>query len=443
MLRACMAGQAHVKEGGETYLPMPSGFKSLSDKGVAAYDAYRIRADVPDWMATTVGAMTGIAHGKEIGIQIPPALEYLEENADGRGMPIEAFHRRITRNILAFGRYGVLADAPSTGGDPYLVGYAAEAIINWDNDFFVLDETYNKRVGYGWEKTARFRVLELVDGRLVSEIHEGLPNGAMQPSGTYLPSALGGAGLDFIPFAAANARDVLPAIETPPLIGVANAMISHYRLSADYRHQLFMSGQETLVAINGLAPSMVGAGVVHSMTGADGVTPDLKYVSPSCSGIEAHKEAMDAQRQSAIQAGARMLESSETGSAQESGHARSLRFASETANLLSVVQTSCALLERALRFAAMMRGLDPKDVVVSAPVELLDTTMTAAEAQALTAVWQAGGLSWETYHENLKRGGIASSERSAEEEMRLIDDERAAGDDTGIQTNPGETGQPQ
>ncbi|MQX57362.1 hypothetical protein [Sinorhizobium meliloti] len=107
-------------------------------------------------------------------------------------------------------------------------------------------------------------MLELVDGLYVSTVYEGEDLGTITTSE---PVALGGQRLDFVPFYVGNARDVVPAVETPPLIGIANAIINAYQLSADWRWQLFMSGQETLVAINGEAPKTVGAGVVHQMMG--------------------------------------------------------------------------------------------------------------------------------------------------------------------------------
>jgi hypothetical protein len=202
---------------------------------------------------------------------------------------------------------------------------------------------------------------------------------------------------------------------------VARAALAIYQLSADYRWQLYMSGQETLVAINGRGPDAVGAGVIHEMQGAEGLTPDLKYVSPSCSGIEAHKAAMESVRTQAVQAGARLMEQTQ---GQESGEARKLRFASETATLTSIAQNSCALLERSLRNIAMLMGLSETDeasIVVTPPADLLDSTISPADAEALMRVYQGGGMAWPTYYAALQRGGIASPERDADEEYALIE----------------------
>lgn len=417
LMRDAMGGESDMKARGETYLPKPGGFKNNPATEAALYDAYRLRAMFPEILAPSVSAMIGIIHGQEIKIEIPTAMEFLWENADGLGLPLEAFHRRITRELLVIGGYGVLADAPVSGGNPFLAGFTRDSIINWDAEWWVLDETGMRRDGFIWKQIEKYRVLGLGDGAYLQSVFEGKAEQGQE----IIVKGRGGNVLPRIPFAVASARDLSPKVETPPLIGVARAGLAIYQLSADYRWQLYMSGQETLVAINGSAPAMIGAGVVHQMNGAEGMTPDLKYVSPSCSGIEAHLKAIEDARIAAVQAGARLLEQSDA--VQESGEARKLRFASETATLTSVAQNSCALLERALRNIAMIMGLPEDDIVVNAPSDLLDRTMTPTDAEALMRVWQGGGMPWEDYHAALQRGGLVSSERDADEAAKLIDDQ--------------------
>ena len=416
LMRDSVSGESDVKKRAEVYLPRPSGYSTSVDPLGAMYLAYKTRAQFPEILAPSVAALVGIAHGKEIKIELPSGMDYLWENADSNGLPLEAFHRRITRSLLVLGRYGVLADAPETGGDPFLVGYAGDAVINWDKDFWVLDECGMVRNGFEWVREEKYRVLKMDGAAYAQTVYTD------DTESDVLVSKRGGGALPRVPFVVANARDISATVETAPLIGVSRAALAIYQLSADYRHQLYMSGQETLVAINGPKPTAVGAGVVHEMQGDGQLTPDLKYVSPSCSGIEAHKAAIEDNRIAAVQAGARLLEQSEN--VQESGSARQLRFASETATLTSVVQASCGLLERALRNVAMMVGLPEDQVVVTPPVDLLDRSMTPSDAEGLMRIWQAGGFSYQTYYENIQRGGIASAERDYEEELSLIDDEQ-------------------
>ena len=419
LMRDVMDGESAIKARGEVYLPMPSSYKAMPDGGTAAYDAYRKRAEFPELAAPAVSAMAGVAHAKEIVVELPDGLSYLYEDANGDGMPLEEFHRQITRELLTVGRHAVLADAPAGGGEPYLASYAGESLINWDKDFYVLDESGPVRDGFGWANETRFRVLEMQDGRYAQTVYG---EDGKTVEGTAAPSAAGGTGLTEIPFAVASAIDLKPDIRTPPLIGVARAALSIYQLDADYRHQLYWSGQETLVVINGPTPEAIGAGACIVVNTGEGVTADVKYVSPSCSGIDAHLKAIEDKRKAAAHAGAKLLEQAETG--QESGEARKLRFQSETATLHSILRSACGLLEKGLRYVAQMKGLDPDTITVPVPDSLMDSTMTPADAEALMRVWLEGGISYATFYERLQAGGIASPERDAKAEFAIAQKER-------------------
>ena len=416
LMRDCMDGEGTIKERGDQYLPIPSGFTSQDDGGKAMYRAYLERAQFPEFLAPSVGAMIGIIHGQEWQVEMPDAMNYLWENVDGEGLPLEAFSRRVTRELLIIGSYAILTDAPREGGDPYLSGIRRDKVINWDSDWWVIDETRMKRDGFVWEQIERFLVLGIGDGGYMPVLLDG--NGDVIEE--IEVRARGGGLLPRVPFVVGSALDLSPRVEAPPLIGVGRAAKAFYQLSADYRHQLYMSGQETLVAIDGEAPDAVGAGVVHQMYSAgEGKQARLEYVSPSCSGIEAHDRAMMMQREAAMQAGARLFEQTPQGA--ESGEAKRLRYASETATLTSVAQNSALMLERALKDAAMIMGLPEDDIVVTPPKDLMDRTLSPQEFAALFGVYAQGGMSWETYFENGQRGGVFSSEITAEDEAARLE----------------------
>lgn len=430
LMRDTLSGVRAVKAKGETYLLKPAGFKSMDDGGAEVYEKnYKFHAIVPELVAPTIGAMIGVIHDKETQINLPDALAGIWENADGEGAPLDAFHRRITRNLLWLGRYGVMASAPENGGEPYLVGYSGDSIINWDRDFYVLNESGSVRKGFEWETVEKYRVLSLENGRFVSTIYEGSdssPISVIEPEGT------GARPIGFIPFAVGNAIDTTQEIKSPPLVGVADATISAYQLSADWRWQLYMSGQETMVITNATnPPEFVGAGAIYRVNAADGAQVDVKYVGPNCIGIEKHDQAIRKQVDAAIMAGAKLLDNQER--VQESGEARRMRFAAETASLMSVAHVSCAMLERGLRFIGRMKGLPDAaidEIVVKPPEDLLDNAMSAQDFAALFGVYQNNGMSWETYYERGQQGGIFSTERDADDEWRLLDGPGEDGDAT-------------
>ncbi len=431
-MRHAARGETAVKREGEAYLPMPSGFRAQPDSGRAMYAAYQKRAQFPDILAPTIRGMLGVIHRTEAQIEMPDALLGIWERATRDGLTLEGFHRRVTAELLTTGRYGILVDAPMDGAElPFFAGYAAEAIINWapDRDFYVLDESGKVRDGFEWRDARRHRVLELVDGMYTVRVYDGEQEGGEEIQ----PRVRGGGALDEIPFVVVGPQDVSAEPEEPPLLGVASSSLALYRLDADYRHQLYMSGQETLVIINGEAPPAVGAGVVLVLDGGDGRQPDAKYVGPAGTGISAHRTAILDERENAVAAGARIFDHSKK--AAESGEALRLRYAAQTATLTSIAQASAAGLEKALRHAAIMIGADPQEAVVKPNLDHLAGGLTPTDAEALVRVWQSGAVSYQTLYERLQRGEVASPERDHEEEFALIDAERF-----GAEVDPAESG---
>lgn len=424
LMRDTAGGEKEVKAAATAYLPKPSGFSTQADGGRALYEAYQNRAQFPEIVLPTIHGMVGVIHRTEAQIEMPSAMEPLWEKATKDGLPLEALHRRITAELLTTGRYALLADAASKGSDlPWLAGYTAEALINWSDDrsMFVLDESGLRREGFRWEQEQRFRVLEMKEGSYTVQTYTGTER---TPGDEVIPAGRGNTKLTEIPFVVIGARDLSLAPELPPLLGVARSAIALYQLSADYRWQLFMTGQETLVVINGDPPSAVGAGAVIAIKQGDQQgTPDVKYVGPAGTGIAAHRTAILDERQNAAQSGARLFNSGENKTA-ESGDALRIRFAAETATLTSIALASAQGLEKALRHIAIMIGQSPDAVTVKPNLSFVDATLTPEQAASLVSLWQNGAIAYETLYENLQRGEIASAERDHEAELKLIDGER-------------------
>lgn len=463
-MRDCRAGPTRIKEVGEVYLPMPSGFGFQTDSGVGMYKAYKTRAQFPDIVSPTILGMVGIIHHREAkieGLEEGSALFPLNESASPDLLPLEALHRRITEEILTLGRVGLFTDMPEAGPGqtatevPWIALYKGESITNWseDRDFFVLEEKYRVRTGYSWDPRTRYRVLTLEAGtykvRLIDEDGTSLLPGQTEDaegpqdrnSGegrdvSIEPNIRGGKKLDAIPFVVAGSRDLSLEPDEMPLMGLARAALAIYRLDADYRHQLFWSGQETLV-ISGLdvkdTPKVVGAGVVLVLP--EGGTAE--YVGPSGTGIEKHKEAIDDERQVAAAAGAQVFDSAKKSA--ESGDALRIRARAATATLVTVALTSAAALEQALRNAARFVGEDPDKIVVTPNLDFVDNPLTADEAAKLMELWLQKVISYETLYENLQKGEIASQERTAEEEQEAIAKEESQTTPDGLANDPNAT----
>lgn len=432
-MRATELGEEAVKEQKEIWLPKPDGFTAQLDQGRRMYDAYLARAQFPDIIQPTLQGMVGVIHRVEAqieGLEEGSPLAYLWERCtkDDR-VPLEVFHRRITAEILLMGRYEILVDVSSEGdGQPYFVGYNTEQLTNWsDNDLslFVLNESRQVQGGEGhdefeWRDETRHRVLRLVDGVYTQQVYLQDDVNNTGEADLVEPVAQGGKRLEEIPFVVVGPREITTrVIDPPPLKGVSGASLAIFRLDADYRHQLFNSGQETFVIIGGeqgFTPPVLGSGVVITLPEGS----DAKYAGPSGVGIASHRTAIIDARQDAVAAGVKLFD---TQAKAESGEALRLRAAAQTATLTTISQCSAAALEKALRYAAMFVGQDPNEIIVKPNLRFVDTTIDPAKAESLVRIWQSGAMAKETLYENLQRGEIASSERTFEEEQALIDQE--------------------
>ncbi len=437
-MRDAVTGASIVKEKAEHYLPMPSGFTMMVDKGADAYSAYLLRAQFPELTEPTIRGMLGVITRVPPKFEMPTGMDYIREAATADGLTLEALHRYVVREVLTTGRLGVLAEAPAVGqaGEPYLTTYVAESIINWSSmgDLFVLDEAGNVQQGYWWIKRKQWRILErnvATNGLYQQTVFGDAFSASGEPN---VPQAVGAKPLTEVPFVVIGPLNLTPDIDEIPLLEVARAAFAEYRLDADYRHQLYMSGQETFVIIGDIEadkiPTVIGAGVTVLLP----ENSAAMYVGPSGVGITTTRQAIQDERQKAVTAGAKLFDNQSN--LAESGEALKLRWAAQTATLLSVAMTVSAGLEKALRYIAMFKGLDPKEVIVTPNTSFVDSDMTPSDALSLSGLWMNGTLSKRTVYERLMKGGLTNTDRDFDAEKELIaedDLERAArtGEDEG------------
>jgi hypothetical protein len=486
-MRDVYRGERHVKSQGEKYLPPTKGMR-LDGYGTAttginlgqeAYDAYRLRAVLPDYVKDAVEVFVGLLHSQPAVIELPEQMEALRDKITTYGESMELLLRRINVEQLVTGRLGLLLDLPKNPDPakplPYIALYVAEACINWDDgegnegtaalNMVVLDESGFVREGFDWKNQTKHRVLELPftvreDGTVTYGKYR---QGVFEASGgaaTFVESdmeepKLRGEMLNEIPFVFVNTNDIISTPDDPPLLGLANACLTIYRGEADYRQNLFMQGQDTLVVIGDLkhksdpnelaaaaddSPLRTGAGSMIHLEAGTGA--DAKYAGVSADGLSEQREALKADRERAeAKAGAL---SSDNAATAESGEALKTRVAARTASLNQIAKTGAAALEWLLRVAAVWMGADPEKVKVTPNLEFADFQMTGENLAKLMAAKVAGApLSKESIHKLMAQGGL--TELDFEAEKKLLEDEAAEAPPPGTTAggNPPAPGQQQ
>lgn len=453
-MRDTYRGERIVKEAATLYLPPTSGMiqdgmSGTNAPGFRAYLAYKMRSHFPDMVREAVEAAIGVMHQKPPVIQLPAAMEPLRERATLRRESLEVLLRRINTEQLITGRLGLLVDFPTvtrTTEDvtslanaefplPYIAMYSAEKIVNWDYgyrdgigletlNFVSLDESQLERQSdFSWQQENKYRVLMLGEtdvNELTGTYRVGVfRDQSLQFSEEAMFAPLyRGEPADFIPFTIINSKDVVPAPDDPPLLGLASLVLSIYRQDADYKQTLFMQGQDTLVTIGSNEDEEIRAGAGARL--AIPMGGDAKFIGVSSSGLSEQRLALEKDFNRAGSKAGQLMDT--VSRERESGEALNIRVAARTASLKQIALAGAYGLQQSLRHIAKWIGADPDEVIVTPNLDFVSEGFNSEFFVKLIAAKNAGlPLSLESIHTLMQEKDFTSFD--FDEELAKIEEE--------------------
>jgi len=213
----------------------------------------------------TYETLGGMVWSKEPESDIQPKLEYLVDNADGSGCGLREVAQKVTAEVIAVARYGILVDMPASpvnesgervqltraqneSGDflPKWIQYKAEQIVYTRNngksnsiDEVRLTEVHSEQKSeFEWEDKTYIRRLVMQDG----VYHNQLWSDKDEIVSDVVPIA-NGSTLKEIPFQFFGADDNSPEYSKLPLYDLANVNLGHFVLDCDNRDNLHFHGQ--------------------------------------------------------------------------------------------------------------------------------------------------------------------------------------------------------
>lgn len=461
-LRDFTKGERAVKAKGETYLPATKGMKldgmgstasGKSKLGQEVYDAYKLRAVFPEYIADALEIFMGMLHNKSPVIELPKQLEYLRERATELNEPLEILLQRINLEQLTTGRLGLLLDLPKNpdplNPEPFIALYIAEAIRNWDAtaineeradiNLVILDESgYEMNSNFEWTTKSKYRVLQMnkqfsETGALLSSTYlcgafsvSGGGTPTFDPTNMLSPS-LRGKVLDSIPFVFINSKDINPDPDEPPLNPLAKLCEAIYRGEADYRQNLFMQGQDTLVIIGDRAkppaadgkgedePLRTGAGSRIELEASPGA--DAKYIGVNSQGLTEQRYALENDRKRGESKSGQLIDAAKGD--KESGTALRTRVGAQTATLNQIAKTGALALQIILKRAAIWLGANPDEVKVTPNLEFADYQMSGQDLTNLMTAKRTGGapISEESIHRLMVQGNLTTLDYKTEKEL--------------------------
>jgi hypothetical protein len=434
MIDDCLQGEHRIKLQKEVYLPKPNS-TDKSPENEARYKAYVQRAVFFEATARTHHGLVGEVFSKDSVYELPPELANYEENIDGAGTTLDQQSKQALRYALGHGRAGLLADyptrdpeaGPATRKDlldgkirPKVLLYGPRDILNWSTKSYgaslllnlvVLEETVESAPdGFEIKHEKQYRVLRLSDQQVyfVEIWKENESNRQFEMTESFIPTNGAGQPFDHIPFSFIGSEDNTCTVDVPPLKGLAQLNIAHYRNSADYEQSVFLVGQPTAWAA-GLTQQWIddnypkgqfqlGSSTVLMLPkeGSVGMLqPDPNTMA---------KEAMEHKEKLMVALGAKLVEQRDT---EQTATEATMGEATKTSVLGTAAQNVSYAYQVVLLDASHFINPGVKQIEFNLNMDFEIAKMSAQDRAQLLAEWQAGAITFEEYRSKLKNGGIA------------------------------------
>jgi len=433
----CNDGEDAVKQRGVVYLPLLTSMKSSSDP---KYLAYKQRAMFYGATTRTVEGLTGMVSRKLPIIKVPPKMEPLLSDVTGTGINIYSFINNAIAEVTLKGRYSIHVDRSDTGvGLPYLVGCSAERVVNWDYNadghlsLLVVEETESLRDKddvYKIVVRLNYREFYLEDGIYKVRLWKPTDKKDEWKSEEIAPSKRG-TPLKKIPQTFINPLGASEAIVNPPLLGMVNVNLSHYRTYADLEHGRHFTGLPT--------PYVTGvdmddfAGVKAPET--EGAPPKPEFIIGSENILSLPRDATAgymeftgagltylenaAKEKSDMMAllGARLLQNQKM--AAEAAETAKINKSGDSSVMVSIATAVEDAMTKALQDIADWENISG-EISVEINKDMLDSTIDPQLITALLGALQNGSISQETFLFNLKKGEVIEDGITVEEEIDRI-----------------------
>jgi len=429
--RAAVSGQDAIHDGGTLYLP--------DDNNGGAPNRYiRLlqRATWTPFTGYTLEGLTGAVFRKPSLVELPSAMEYMLEDANGAGLSLEQVAKSAVGEVLAVGRTGFMADYPQAEQGmsaeqvaalmlrPRIVQYLAESIDGWRYQFIAgtlrlqmvkLVETEEIDIDeFSVDVKDRYRVLRLnADGIYEQALYT---EGGVLIGEPMIPRKGDGTPWRHIPFHFAGASTNLPDVDEAPLSGIADLNIAHYQVTADKRQNLHVHSGGLLVIASDMSaedfatqnPNGITVGADQGVFVGSGGSAEILQLDASS---QSQSEIESIQNQ-LVAIGARLITAQ---GGNETAEAARIAASAEASALSNMVGNISEALEAALEDCALFAGANPADVKFMLNTEFFDTTLDPQEIAQLIMLGDRQILATSDVRARLRKGSLIGRDRTDEE----------------------------
>ena len=414
---------------------------------------YKERAVFFPVSQNTQQGMIGSIFRKWPRLNVPDEIMYLARNADGAGNSIYQSSQAACTDVLGKGRAGLTVSFPRTQGQvsraDILSGrvvatihrFTPEQIINWrveqDGAIAILTLVVTREEmeipgaeGYNNLINVIYREMYLdierdEDGRIISKVYKErlwleAVDKALSIKDEYIPLDASGSAWDFIPFAFIGSENNDPKTDYPPLFGLCDLNVGHYRNSADYEDSVWYNGQAqaymtgiTQDHIDLLRQNKMYVGSRELLGVPSGESFGFAQPLPNT----LVKEAMDAKINGMVQMGARLMTA---GSATKTATQAAADQDAQTSLLAMVASNVSEAYTQAIKWACRYMGVNDEEVSYTLSQEFVNLTADPQEIQQIVAGFIQGAVPVGDYTRYMRKREIFADDVSDEDYADLL-----------------------
>jgi hypothetical protein len=411
------------------YLPM------LKSEPTDMYTARLARAVYYEATPRTIEGLNGMLFRKS---PVVTSEHEILNSVDLTGYSYTEFMKLAAKEAFEVNRFGLLVDYPDTQGlqtkadaqqaglEPYIALYKTESILEPKTEKIggntvltqvrlveaVADDSTDE---FEQDTKTQYRVLDLVGGYYRVRIFEIEKDGEIQIGGDIYPK-MNGKKMTYIPFYFYPAIN----IEKPPLLGLVNMNISHYKTTSDLEEGVHIAGKDTLF-ISGYKPK--DGETIYAGGPVAQILPDpqakAEYVGVS-NNFEPHFKLLEKKENQMAILGSRMLEQQKK--QVETVEVATMHRAPEAATLSSMSISLSKVFTRAIQTLFDWAGIK-EEVTVTLNTDFIPFDIKPELITALLKSVQAGKMSDEAFFNNLKAGEMYQETDTFEDEQARIDNQ--------------------
>ena len=414
--------------------------KDKSPENKIRNDQYKAAATWYGITSQTVSANIGTMFRRVPTINLPTQLEYMKENANGKGQSLYQLSQGSARTSLTRGRGGLFVSFPVTGGEvsradmnngKYVATInriPAANIINWRETTvgaktmlsLVVIETMEETIGDdGYTVEYKPKIIELMLKDGVHSMREWeKPNKEWVPGEELSPTDIKGNKWDVIPFIFEGAEVNDPSVDSPPILPLATMNLKHYMNSADNEESVFWGVQN-----QPYIDSEASASMIDDMLKNGTVYYGNRRLMPFKIGVASSPEStqvsaeMDRKEIKMIGLGARISENNTAAktAAQFNGEREG-----KTSILSMIASNVSEAYTQALKWAARYMGADESQCYYEINQDFITLAMDSQLIQAVTNAHQMGEMPTIDYIRFMKRMGLFDDATSNEDYLDML-----------------------